>query len=117
MGVRTRRVPGTWLVIGLVAVAIGTAAWRRVTRVVVGAAAPPGAASAWPDMRIDVNAATPAELEVLPGLGPKLAERIAADRAAHGSFASLEDLDRVPGIGERLVERIRPYAVAGTDAD
>jgi competence protein ComEA len=106
-----RRVPGLWLVIGLVAVAIGTAAWMRATRVTAGSAA----ASAWPDMRIDVNTATAAELEVLPGIGPKLAGRIVADRAARGPFASIEDLDRVPGIGPRLVEGIRQYAVATPD--
>jgi competence ComEA-like helix-hairpin-helix protein len=106
---RPRRLPGTWLIIALVAAAVGTAAWLRATRVTAGSA---GAAT-WPDMRIDVNAATAAELEVLPGLGPQLAERIAADRAALGAFADLDDLARVPGIGPKLVEGIRPYAVAG----
>jgi competence protein ComEA len=63
-------------------------------------------------MRVDLNTASTAELEVLPGIGPRLAERIAADRAAHGPFATVDDLTRVSGIGERLVDGIRPFAVA-----
>jgi competence protein ComEA len=107
--------PGTWLVIGLLAAAIVWAAWLRVGRVLVpaeGAGPAQQAVITWPDMRIDINTATPAELDVLPGIGPRLAERIAADRAVRGPFATLDELTRVPGIGERLVEGISPFAVA-----
>jgi competence protein ComEA len=65
----------------------------------------------WPDMRIDLNVATTAELCVLPGLGPMLAQRIVEDRNSHGRFASVDDLDRVTGIGPAIVERLREYAV------
>ncbi|MCH8344846.1 MAG: helix-hairpin-helix domain-containing protein [Planctomycetes bacterium] len=44
--------------------------------------------------------------------GPGLARRIAADRLASGAFTSVDDLTRVPGIGPRIIERIRPFAVA-----
>ncbi|UCD76667.1 MAG: ComEA family DNA-binding protein [Phycisphaerales bacterium] len=67
--------------------------------------------AAWPDMRIDLNTASVDELQVLPAIGPGLAERIVADRQEHGTFASLEDLDRVPQIGPSVIERIRSYAV------
>ncbi|MHC4219932.1 MAG: ComEA family DNA-binding protein [Planctomycetota bacterium] len=107
-----RPTPGTWLVIGLLAVGIGVSAWLRVTRVTT-----PAAGADWPDMRVDVNAAAAVELEVLPGIGPRLAERITADRAVHGPFATVDDLARVPGVGERLVDGIRPYAVAGSEGD
>lgn len=63
-------------------------------------------------MRIDVNSASAAELALLPGLGPSLAQRIVDDRAAHGPFKSIDDLDRVRGIGKAIIERLRPYAVA-----
>jgi competence ComEA-like helix-hairpin-helix protein len=56
---------------------------------------------------LDVNRATAAELELLDGIGPKLAQAIVADRAAHGPFASIEELDRVRGIGPGLLARIR----------
>src|SRR5437870_4611812 len=53
---------------------------------------------------VDVNTASPAELESLPGIGPALAARIVAARP----FASLDDLRGVPGIGARRLAAIRP---------
>ena len=65
---------------------------------------------------IDVERASAAEWERLPGIGPSLAARIVADRAAHGPFGTLEGLLRVRGIGAKTLERIRPY-LAPTPAD
>jgi competence protein ComEA len=62
--------------------------------------------------RVDVNAATAAELTRLPGIGPALAARIVASRAADGPFRSVDDLARVPGIGPASVERLRPLVSA-----
>ena len=59
---------------------------------------------------ISLNTATAAELEELPGVGPKTAEQIVASRDAEGPFASLEDLERVPGIGPKTIERFRGLA-------
>jgi competence protein ComEA len=56
---------------------------------------------------INVNTATAAELELLPGVGPALAKRIMDYRAAKGPFKRVEDLDAVKGIGPRTIERIR----------
>jgi competence protein ComEA len=56
-----------------------------------------------------LNGATAEALACVRGIGPSLAARIVADRAARGLFRRLEDLDRVPGIGARLVERFRPF--------
>ena len=54
-----------------------------------------------PDLSpLDVNIATAAELEKLPGTGEELAERIVAYRTEHGAFESVEQLLEVPGIGE-----------------
>lgn len=60
--------------------------------------------------RLNVNTASAAELEMLPGIGPALAKRIVEDREAHGPFRSIDDLDRVPGIGPRTVRNLRRLA-------
>lgn len=57
---------------------------------------------------LNVNTANAERLQTLPGIGPALAERIVADREAHGPFRTPEDLLRVPGIGPKRWERIRP---------
>lgn len=62
---------------------------------------------------LDVNSATAADLELLPGIGPALAQRIVDDRARSGPFRTVEDLDRVRGIGPRTVERLRPFVRIG----
>ncbi|HEY8394856.1 MAG TPA: ComEA family DNA-binding protein [Thermaerobacter sp.] len=63
--------------------------------------------------RVDINRASAAELEQLPGIGPALAERIVADREVNGPFRRPEDLTRVAGIGEKTLARLLPYIRAG----
>jgi competence ComEA-like helix-hairpin-helix protein len=62
-----------------------------------------------PTWRVDLDHAGLSELGLLPGVGDRLAERIVADRARHGSFGGAAGLDRVPGIGPALIERLRPF--------
>jgi len=57
---------------------------------------------------IDLNTATLAGLDTLPGVGPVLAQRILDWRAQHGRFASVDELGEVSGIGDKLLEQIRP---------
>ena len=57
--------------------------------------------------RVSLNAATAAELERLPGIGPALAARIVAYRQAHGPFASVEELRHVAGIGPALLAQLQ----------
>lgn len=59
------------------------------------------------DGRVNINTATQAELESLPGIGPTLASRIIAYRQEHGAFTRLEDLQKVSGIGEGLFNKIK----------
>ncbi|HYF13683.1 MAG TPA: helix-hairpin-helix domain-containing protein [Phycisphaerales bacterium] len=58
---------------------------------------------------INVNTASAAELELLPGVGPVLAAKIVEHRDRHGSFAGPEDLEKVRGIGPKLLEKIAPH--------
>ncbi|HEY8552527.1 MAG TPA: ComEA family DNA-binding protein, partial [Thermaerobacter sp.] len=78
----------------------------------VGTAAGSGRAGA-PTRRVDVNRATAAELEALPGIGPALAQRIVADREVNGPFRRPQDLSRVSGIGEKTVAQLLPYITTG----
>jgi competence protein ComEA len=59
--------------------------------------------------RVDVDAASAAELARLPKVGPRLAKVIVADREAHGAFGSLSGLDRVSGIGPGLLKVLAPH--------
>lgn len=61
---------------------------------------------------LDLNMASAAQLERLPGIGPVLAARIVVDRAEHGPFDSLRALDRVPGIGPATLRELDPLVTA-----
>jgi competence protein ComEA len=56
---------------------------------------------------VDLNTATAADLETLPGVGPATAAAIVEDRARNGPFASVDELDRVPGIGPAKLATLR----------
>ncbi len=58
---------------------------------------------------VNVNTATADQLQLLPRIGPSLAQRIIEFRKANGQFKSVDELVAVKGIGERSLERLRPY--------
>ncbi len=75
----------------------------------------PGIASPTPTEAgagVDLNLASYEELLKLPGVGPKLAERIMARRPFH----SPDELKDVPGIGTKTMERLRPLVRVATNA-
>lgn len=63
--------------------------------------------------RVNINRATAAELDTLPGVGPSTAEKIVADREANGPFATTEDLKRVSGIGDKKYEELADLVCVG----
>ncbi|WP_306795324.1 helix-hairpin-helix domain-containing protein [Cohnella sp. GbtcB17] len=71
----------------------------------------PAAESA--DGRLDINRASAAELDALPGIGPAKAEAIVQYRKAHGRFGSPEALTDVKGIGDKLLAKLLPLIKAG----
>ena len=62
---------------------------------------------------VDLNRATAADLDALPGVGPVLAGRIIAQRERQGPFREVEELLAVRGIGPRLFARLRPRITVG----
>lgn len=73
-------------------------------------AAPPAPTeSASVSQPINLNTATAAELDALPGIGPAYAERIIEYRNTHGPFAKPEDIMNVKGIGPATFEKIKAY--------
>ena len=61
---------------------------------------------------IDLNRATTEQLQKLPGVGPRLAQRI-LDERAKAPFKSVEELRRVGGIGPKTLAKLRPFVTAG----
>jgi competence protein ComEA len=61
-----------------------------------------------PTAPLDLNAATQAQLEALPGIGPSLAQAIIQERDREGGFHTVDDLRRVRGIGDVRFAQIRP---------
>lgn len=82
----------------------------------VGVTAPPGSGGqpgapadgdAATGGKVNLNTATLAQLDTLPGVGPVLAQRILDHRARHGGFRSVGDLRQVDGIGDARYEQIK----------
>jgi competence protein ComEA len=62
---------------------------------------------------VNINTATAAELEILPHIGPAMAQRIIAYREDHGPFERIEDLQEVDGIGETRYKDLAPLITVG----
>lgn len=71
------------------------------------AAGPGGPLAGAPAAPVDLNRATAAELDTLPGVGPATAAAIITWRDENGGFRRIEDLVEVPGIGPARLERLR----------
>lgn len=67
-----------------------------------------GATASAPTGPVDLNVATEAQLDALPGVGPATAAAILAHRDEVGRFSSVDELLDVRGIGEAKLEQLRP---------
>ncbi|MEV0898358.1 ComEA family DNA-binding protein [Actinoplanes sp. NPDC049802] len=82
--------------------------------IMVGVTPPPGAVPAagpsapgGPGSLVNLNTATLADLDGLPGVGPVLAQRILDARDAQGGFRAVSDLRKVDGIGQARFEQLK----------
>jgi len=69
----------------------------------------PGVSTTAASPMVNLNQATQAQLETLPGVGPVTAKAILAWRAKNGAFASVTQLQEVDGIGPKTFAQIEPY--------
>ena len=57
---------------------------------------------------VNLNTATAEQLATIPGVGPKMAERIIDYRQKNGGFKKVEDLMNVSGVGEKSFLKMKP---------
>ena len=93
------------------ALALGLAA-----AILAVALAPAYAQAPAPKGRININTASAAELESLPRVGPKVAQRIVDFRTKNGGFKKVEEIMKVQGIGEKVFEQIKDLITVGGES-
>ncbi|CAG0989717.1 partial ComE operon protein 1, partial [Gammaproteobacteria bacterium] len=62
---------------------------------------------------ININTATLEELDLLPGIGPSIAQAIIDYRTQNGPFKTIEDINAVKGIGDALFAKIKDSITVG----
>jgi comEA protein len=68
-----------------------------------------------PSEKVNINTASLQELQNLPRIGPKIAQRILDYRKQNGSFKKVEELMKVKGIGEKVFNRLKDLIVVGPE--
>ena len=58
---------------------------------------------------LNINTASAEELQTLPNIGAKMAQRIIGYRSQNGNFTSVDALRKVKGIGAKTLEKLRPF--------
>ena len=76
--------------------------------------APQAKSAATTTAPVNLNTATAEQLATIPGVGPKMAERIIDYRQKNGGFKKVEDLMNVSGVGEKSFLKMKPLITVGT---
>jgi competence protein ComEA len=74
-----------------------------------------GKESAAPAGPVNLNTATVAQLEKLPGIGARTAQLIVEHRQKNGGFKKVEELMNIKGIGEKAFLKLKPMVTVTTD--
>jgi competence protein ComEA len=101
------------LALGFVlAVAIAAA---PLTAAAQSKAAKPKASAAAPTAPLDLNTASAAQLEKLPGIGARTAQLIVEHRQKNGGFKKIEELMNIKGIGEKSFLKLKPMVTVSPE--
>ena len=84
--------------------------------IVALALAPVYAQQATPKAKVNINTAPASELETLPRIGPKVAQRIVDFRTKNGNFKKVEEIMKVQGIGEKVFDGIKDLITVGSES-
>jgi competence protein ComEA len=82
---------------------------RRAAAAAAAAPASGVGTSTAPAAPIDLNTATPEQLDTLDGVGPATVQKILEYRQEHGGFGSVDELGQVPGIGDKRLAALRDH--------
>ena len=91
-------------ILGIAVSAPAASAQSKATTPKTAAAATAATAAA----PVNLNTATAEQLATIPGVGPKMAERIIDYRQKNGGFKKVEDLMNVSGVGEKSFLKMKP---------
>lgn len=109
LNIARRVADGDQIVVGVTPVPGQSAAMSSSVVGATGAAPTAGTSRvpAAPGGKVNLNTATEAELDALPGIGPVMAASIVRWRSEHGKFSSVDQLSEIGGIGPARLDRLR----------
>ncbi len=81
---------------------------RSIITTAAPSLSPPRRASEFSELTVNINTADVRELQKLPRIGPKLAQRIVSYRQKNGLFKTPQELTRVSGIGSKSIQNLLP---------
>jgi len=106
------------MLLAVAAMAVIPAAAAQQSKSTSPAAPKPASAAKTPapSTPINLNTATQAQLESLPGVGAKAAQRVLEYRKQNGNFKKVEDLMNVKGFGEKTFLKLKPMLTVSEKA-